>query len=584
MSLNAIPLRTVPSVDPALAFQSERLFAVYDGGREISYTPFYAQNTNNSNIHVDFNPPDQQTGIYPQIYTDVGYKLKFTGVGPDAAGLLLAPGTMDGPRAFPTASTTSTVDLKLNGTSVTSNVNSYFHQMMRTGNNLSKFNLDYSKAPSMLDQYQEYGDWVDYGSARNPLALYGENSAQQTRGAFLVSELAPAYVEGVTNPLYNYQQNTHTAAVVTFQSVEPVMVSPFYHSKSCFFAKTFNGTWTFSDLKRVWSHAAPRDSTASSAQVVSGEITSLAVSITSFTVLVKFISPKLLDRIPRNITYDYHEILPLVTLKQYATPANTSDIFTMNSVNLDAIPKRLLVSVVEQDADLITGDLNYTLSDVCARINSITVNWANSQGKLSSASFPDLYDIYRNNGGTDTFVQWAKYTGGVLPIDLGRDIGLSDIDAPGKLANPQISMTVNYTNVARSAKQYALKVHVIYEGTFAILGGAVTKNIAVLTSQDILNTSMMDMVPLIENTEYRNMYGGGFWDKIKSGFNSVNDWLKSSKIISKVGKMIPHEGVKRVATAAESLGYGAGVVTMPTYYQNEEMMGGRKKRVVKKKK
>ena len=52
MSLNPIPMQTIASVDPLLAFH-DRVFAVYDGGREISYTPFYAQNTNGGSIHVD---------------------------------------------------------------------------------------------------------------------------------------------------------------------------------------------------------------------------------------------------------------------------------------------------------------------------------------------------------------------------------------------------------------------------------------------------------------------------------------------------------------------------------------------------
>src|SRR6185295_13566932 len=121
---------------------------------------------------------------------------------------------------------------------------------------------------------------------------------------------------------------------------------------------------------------------------------------------------------------------------------------------------------------------------------------------------------------------------------------------------------------------FTLFVHVIYEGTFSIMGGNVTKNIAVLTSQDVLNSEKMDVNPLIESTEHRNMYGGGLWDRIKSGFNSVNDFLKKYKPISRIGKLIPHKGVQSAAHVAESLGYGSGVVSMPPYYYNEEYQGG----------
>lgn len=408
MSLNAIPLRVMPSVDPALAFSAERMFAVYDGGREISYTPFFAQNVNNGNIHVDFNPPDQQTAIHPQFYTNIGYSASFTGVGAGATDPLLTPGVWDAPRAFPMQATTSTADIKINGTAVTSNVQEYFHQLMRVGNKVNNFDLDFSTCPSMLDQYQEYADWVTYGSARNPMALYGENPVQQSRGAFLDPATGGA----------NYLTNTHTAATVVFNSIEPVMISPFYHSKSSFFAKTFNGTWTFSDLKRVWSHGTGPGSNPS------GVISSLAVNITSFVVYLRFISAKELSKIPRNVTYDFHEILPLGTTLNVSVAAGASAQIPMNSVNLDAIPKRLLICVRRQDADLLTGANNYLYSDTCARIDQITINWANNQGKLSSCPISQLYQIYRNNGGNESYIQWIKHTGSVLPLDLGRDIGL----------------------------------------------------------------------------------------------------------------------------------------------------------------
>lgn len=52
MSLNVVPLRVVQSVDEIMNFKHEREFAAYDGGSEVSYTPFPAQAVNDSNIQV----------------------------------------------------------------------------------------------------------------------------------------------------------------------------------------------------------------------------------------------------------------------------------------------------------------------------------------------------------------------------------------------------------------------------------------------------------------------------------------------------------------------------------------------------
>src|SRR5580698_1488383 len=106
MSLNVIPLRLVQSMDEIMAFKQEREFAVYDGGQEISYTPFPAQATNDSNVQVTFNPPDEKTVIDPRITVDAIYELTFDGVGPGLTDPLLVLGQLDGPRSFPLANTT----------------------------------------------------------------------------------------------------------------------------------------------------------------------------------------------------------------------------------------------------------------------------------------------------------------------------------------------------------------------------------------------------------------------------------------------------------------------------------------------
>ena len=51
------------------------------------------------------------------------------------------------------------------------------------------------------------------------------------------------------------------------------------------------------------------------------------------------------------------------------------------------------------------------------------------------------------------------------------------------------------------------------------------------------------------------IFGGGFFDKIKKGLSVANNFLKSTGIVSKFGKYIPNVG-PAVSTIASSLGYG----------------------------
>ena len=59
------------------------------------------------------------------------------------------------------------------------------------------------------------------------------------------------------------------------------------------------------------------------------------------------------------------------------------------------------------------------------------------------------------------------------------------------------------------------------------------------------------------NTALKNeeIFGGGFFDKIKKGLSVVNNFLKQTGVISKFGKYIPTVG-PAVSTVASALGYG----------------------------
>ena len=52
------------------------------------------------------------------------------------------------------------------------------------------------------------------------------------------------------------------------------------------------------------------------------------------------------------------------------------------------------------------------------------------------------------------------------------------------------------------------------------------------------------------------IFGGGFFDKIKKGLSVANNFLKQTGVISKFGKYIPHVG-PTVSTVASSLGYAS---------------------------
>jgi hypothetical protein len=108
--------------------------------------------------------------------------------------------------------------------------------------------LDMGSFPSMLDQFQAYFQWANFGSNRNPLALYGETSLGKvnSRGGFSGWQV-------LTNPSGGGTL-TATARLACF---EPVLLSPCSLGgvQSGFVGlQTFNLTVNIGNLHRMISY------------------------------------------------------------------------------------------------------------------------------------------------------------------------------------------------------------------------------------------------------------------------------------------------------------------------------------------
>lgn len=519
MSLSVNPLEPIQAIDEVLNLNSHKQYTVYNGGQEVSYVQFQAQAVNNSNITITCNPPDEKTIIDRRVYATFVYDLTFSGVA--GVGNLLQLGTFDGPRAFPIAQSLSTIDCKLNGTSINTNLNQYFSALIRYNNFTEDQDLDLSVTPSMLDQFQEYANWQAEGSGRNPLALYGENPNQMTRGGF---------------PQMEILTNTPTSATVRMTVTEPLFLSPFYYHGGEGLAgiRTCVITFTFGDLRRVWSHS-----------VAGNNVTSVVANISSALLDFRYITPKILENIPRNLSYPYYEVLITQQGTGAIVNAGAQTSVAMNAINLEAIPKRLYICLRERDTDI-----NFTTSDTFARIDRIQVNWANNQGKLSSASIPDMYQIAKRNGCNMNYAQWFKHCGSVLALDIGKDIGLSSLDAPGLLSNPQLSMNITFTNMGSRNINFSLYVFVVYEGVLNINNGMVTKQISVLNTSDVVKAQEKPQMLLARHA--KNYYGGAMKNMFGlSLFSDVKDVVK--KVYNTAQKIAP-DVAEAVAEGVEKLG------------------------------
>jgi len=519
MSLNVLPLEVVQTVDPILNLHHKRVYNAFDGGQDITYTRFDSQSSNNSNITIVCNPPSETTVISPIIWHR--YKILYEGraTSTGANQKVFNFGLYDAPRAFPIASISTTCQLKANGTAFMTNLNQYFHATTRYAQNYEQQEHLFSMTPSMLDANLYYSDGI--GGVRDPISKYQDNSVQVPRGGYVE-------ISNVVNPV---SAGAAENLVATFEAqyTEPIFVSPFFFSQSGFAGiKTMTYNNIMSDLTRSWFRYGPDTGSGNAAPAGLLTLTSFTANIATnggVSLFFRYITPKLLDRIPKQLVYPYNELLVTISSQSGSIAAGASAVMNMNALNLESIPRRLYVYAREQDND-IQGFANLWKTDTYAQIENININWANKAGVLSSAQQQDLYQICRRNGCNLSYSQWLVYTGGVMAIDCGKEIGLSSLEAPGLLSNPQLSMKVTLKNItnlnpliggavrAGRTINYSLYVIVVYEGTTSIVNGNIIKQVACLNSTDIVNAQANQEGEFVAH-DPTNYFGGSVIDALK---------------------------------------------------------------------
>ena len=539
MSLALVPAKVAKVIDPICDLNRPHFYVALKGGSVVSYQRYPSLNFTSSTATVQCNPPDESTIIDKKPLMRVSLSIAF--VGTSASGNLLQLGTNDGPAFAPLQKIINTSTLNLgNDTMTQGNNNEIMPVLLRFHNNIIKRDAFDSVSALMPDSFQDYGDWVNYGSARNPLAFYGENSAELSRGGMPI----------VVN------SNLPTSANITMIMTEPIAVSPLdgfscHESAGMIGIRNIKHTFNFSgDLTQVWSHS----------QVAGNNMTSITVTFNSIDVLYKYISPDPVMNLPLSYNMPYYELTAYDTQGNatLATGATTS--YASSNFQLTAIPNYILVWF----GRAMNAKSAY-LPDSYAIINSVNVLF-NNTNYLSGAQQQDLYRMAVRNGLNMSWAQWSQYCGSILKLKMGTDIGLRSDQAPGLAGNFQFQVTVNVTNLAPAdLVAPTLYCWPCYEGVCNVIGGNVSHQLGVLDKLDVLQAQKVEGVNF---NMAKNMYGGNFfgdlWDGVRNVSNKVADVaqsgfnkIKDAKLASKLLGLIPDPRAQAAAAAAQAVGLGA---------------------------
>jgi hypothetical protein len=210
-------------------------------------------------------------------------------------------------------------------------------------------------------------------------------------------------------------------------------------------------------LARVWS----RNQSAAGVHPVSISVTMAGAGLPLPTLLICLLTPHVLPAIPSKLVYPYFVFTRYPTNGPQVQPGAQATI-SSTSNSIATIPKRIYIMARANDATQLNSGSGappgFTTTDTFAFINSITVNFADKSGQLSSASAYDLFHMSRLNGCNLNWSEWSQYVGSIICLEPGKDLGLSELAAPG-LGNGSYTLQVNATITNPTSYHHLHAVH-----------------------------------------------------------------------------------------------------------------------------
>jgi hypothetical protein len=398
---------------------SELTLPVITGSNSNTYQQFNAQGgTGNTNIQFNVTVPSLATCVNRHVMLQTTIDLLVELEGGTTPGywkknqVLFSYGYTNSLQAFPLNSLIATVQGQINNAQIGVVTRDIMPALMKMYNyeELAKYN---SLTPSLVDSfYQNYADGI--GTNNNVIANYsvgGFSKVFQPRGCFPVelrnndAEKTPfaglnitANADG-TSPLSKF--------IIRFTTTEPLLfLSPFISGNSNNNASLLGInnlilTLNLGDATRSMSNASyaiPVGGTDSVHTITNVSLSSVANSKLLFNFLD--IPPQMGSKIePKNVV-NYNNYMSYNYNSSQEIPTKTSKVLTFNNVQLGSVPSKILIFC--KKPTLTTYDSNYFLT-----IKSLTMNFANRSGLLSSATQADLYNMSVKNGLQMNFYEFS---------------------------------------------------------------------------------------------------------------------------------------------------------------------------------
>jgi len=514
-------------------------FSVASGASSNTYQNFVATSASASNISFNIQVPSESIVLDRTVLLDmqINVVLNISNV-PNGEDAFLY-GTDFCFQSFPLNSLFTTAQATINNSSVSCNLQDIKDALlcMMAQDDLAKYQ---GGTPTQRDIYQQYAVSNQVNNdVFNGIQGADLNSWFVPRGSYpLTSYNVVRSVAGVPtdNDVRSTGANNSWVIELSARFVEPIFLSPFlfgadytYNNQGLVGINQFNLVLNIdSSLKRV---ASMRDK---------GYTVNIALNqaspFGSPLLLCNFLTSQPTDLIKAKNSIQFYDMPRYITgiSNTSPIPAGASQTITCQNIQLNQIPDMFLIFArVPMSSQTIYNSASFL------PINSISVNFNNSSGLLSTASKYELWRISRRNGCQLSWQEWCgqvsfsqqrqvldpsaepsliSTVGSVLVLNPAYDLSLPSYLSNGSLGQFSFQINVNvqnnYTDSLGIAVQIQPEVVIVClnAGVFTTISGNSAVYTGLLTKEIVLNTSQSGEE--YDRNEYERLVGGSLANRV----------------------------------------------------------------------
>ena len=562
--------------DPRIV-QTKPKYAVEKGALSLTNVSFQAQTADSTSCQFNVQVPSENVFVDRAVEWAGQVCATVTVTLTAAVGTAIPAHTslqgLVAPAAFPLHQSVSQMSATINDATVTVNTQDVLPQVLRLAD--MRDARRQRTCPTMLDRYAVMPD--SSAVTNSPLLTWAQTTASDDvpNGGFngfyyatSASGNVPQPVSGAGTTVGNvaYQDgqpylaatldgsNAPASIVLTFYvvvaSVEKLLLPPFIFSDQYELSTGLFGVQNFQVQMNITPTPKRSFRVATSKTVLNTAGTTVApfsaptavwsssnfagLWVSKPSLAVQFLTPSLDIPLPPKSIVPYMEFpryitSPGTTVPQSANYLSASTQLVSQTITLPNIPDLLVIYVKPASySDVTQGDWSLP-------ITSISLNFDNFSGLLSTMTQEQLYQMSLRNGVDMDWSEWSGLgnvpfasslalagtvalpasggqrglVGGPLVLRPGRDFSLQAGQAPGLVGNFTLQYTINVQNFT-GADQAAVNVYTvpISSGFFETIKGSSRIIKGVLTEQDILSAPAHAPAADLDRPVGAGMHGG----------------------------------------------------------------------------